>query len=235
MKLKFRQDLKLEFGQYFAADAWLRLWNFILDADSWTFDIILKTNSLVSWTQPLGSLCLWQCLKHRWNTKTYSRRVCIRPEKWLKPGWACKWQREGGKATEEGDVGRSIPQFRWSSTIDNLHTHTPILHLQRKVTHSICACNAKITASAMGRVRQKQKSLQNFCRTTMAVGIVGKAHSLPNASLPAAVYCRKLPDNAWLHLSPDKTTLGFLSNTSQQSWFCNLICFSFVFWIADHG
>ena len=69
----------------------------------------------------------------------------------------------------------------------------------------------------MGRVRQKQKSLQNFWGTTMAVGIVGKAHSLPNASLPAAVYCRKLPDNAWLHLSPDKTTLGFLSNTSQQS------------------
>ena len=64
---------------------------------------------------------------------------------------------------------------------------------------------------------KKQKSQQNFCGTTMAVGIVGKAHSLPNASLPAAVYCRKLPDNAWLHLSPDKTTLGFLSNTSQKS------------------
>ena len=148
---------------------------------------------------------------------TYSSRVCICPEKWLKPGWACKWQREEGKATEEGDVGRSIPQFRWSSTIDNLHTHTPSLHLQRKITHSICACNAKITASAMGRVRQNLKSVLNFCGTTMAVGIVGKAHSLPNASLPAAVYCRKLPDNAWLHLSPDKTTLGFLSNTSQQS------------------
>ena len=25
LKLKFRQDLKLEFGQYFAADVWLRL------------------------------------------------------------------------------------------------------------------------------------------------------------------------------------------------------------------
>ena len=25
LKLKFKQDLKLEFGQYFAADAWLRL------------------------------------------------------------------------------------------------------------------------------------------------------------------------------------------------------------------
>ena len=29
LKLKFRQDLKLEFGQYFAADAWLSFWSLI--------------------------------------------------------------------------------------------------------------------------------------------------------------------------------------------------------------
>ena len=160
-------------GRDFEVDAWSIFWRWnLIKIWVWTFD---KTKSLVSWTQPLGSLCLWQCLKHRWNTKTYSRRVCIRPEKWLKPGWACKWQREGGKATEEGDVGRSIPQFRWSSTIDNLHTHTPILHLQRKVTHSICACNAKITASAMGRVRQKTKITAKLLRNNNGGGYCGQS------------------------------------------------------------
>ena len=115
-------------------------------------------------------------------------------------------------------------QHNWQSP----HSHSQLALAKKNHTLHLCL-QRQDYRQCMGRVRQKLKSLQNFCGTTMAVGIVGKAHSLPNASLPAAVYCRKLPDNSWLHLSPDKTTLGFLSNTSQQSWCFHLICFPFVF------
>ena len=58
--------LKLEFVRDFETEVWSRLW-------SWSFLYILRPNSdqLVMWsvtlvfgesTQPLGLLCLWQCL-----------------------------------------------------------------------------------------------------------------------------------------------------------------------------
>ena len=159
--------LKLVLGQYSEDEIWSR---FVFELVIWP-----KQVTLVSWTQPSGSLCLWRCLKHWWTTKTYSSRVCIRPEKWLKPGWACKWQREEGKATEEGDVGRSIPQFRWSSTIDNLHTHTPSLHLQRKITHSICACTKKDYRQCHGPCAPKTKIAAKLLRNNNGGGYCGQS------------------------------------------------------------
>ena len=74
--------LKLEFGQYFAADVWFRLyqveswsrfrslclvemlmfgWDFVVDAWSrfWRWNL---TKICIRTTQPSGPLCIWQCL-----------------------------------------------------------------------------------------------------------------------------------------------------------------------------
>ena len=86
-----REILKLNFGQYFAADVWLRLQTWILVKIlslnlvellmfDWDFEVMLNWDSeiviwsrfgncelwtvnckLVIWTQPSGPLCLWQC------------------------------------------------------------------------------------------------------------------------------------------------------------------------------
>ena len=72
--------LKLKFGKYFGAEAWLRFWSLILvkilklglvNILNFKFysqnpDVWLRFWSwvtLVSWTQPSGTSCLWQCFR----------------------------------------------------------------------------------------------------------------------------------------------------------------------------
>ena len=70
LKLGFVKILKLKF--YGEADVWLRFWNWCfveilkialikIFSRTWWTSIWHKQVTLVSWTQPSGLLCLWQC------------------------------------------------------------------------------------------------------------------------------------------------------------------------------
>ena len=66
MRLKFRQDLKQEFGQFFSAK------------------FVFK---LVIWTQPSGPLCLWQCFSSGFSRENIEAHctVCTMLKSKLKP------------------------------------------------------------------------------------------------------------------------------------------------------
>ena len=110
----------------------------------------------------------------------------------------------GRGATEEGDVSSScIPQFRWSCNV--LILHPPM--------HTLLRCTPYPPSWKASQVALLPNNAAAHWPLRLVTGL----------------YCRKLADNAWLHVT-DKTTHCFLSHfptnlafsqVLQFQWFCD--------------